>query len=90
MLYFKSLSINDVALCQRMLRFVLNFKWLVINVVALVVLYMRILHSHCAYPCPNFFDFSVAARTAFITVARNLPFSSSCRPSMVVPPGLVT
>jgi len=25
-----------------------------------------------------------------ITVARSLPFSSSCKPSIVVPPGLVT
>ena len=30
------------------------------------------------------------ARTALITVPRNLPFSNSCKPSMVVPPGLVT
>ncbi len=29
------------------------------------------------YPCPSFFDFSVAARTALITVARSRPFSSS-------------
>ena len=40
--------------------------------------------------CPSFLDFSVAARTALITVARSLPFSSSCKPSIVVPPGLVT
>ena len=40
--------------------------------------------------CPSFLDFSVAARTALITVPRILPFSNSCRPSMVVPPGLVT
>ena len=40
--------------------------------------------------CPSFLDFSVAARTALMTTPRSLPFSSSCRPSMVVPPGLVT
>ncbi len=55
-----------------------------IMMIAFVDFFILMIH------CPSFFDFSVAARTALITVARSLPFSRACRPSIVVPPGLVT
>lgn len=42
MLYFKSLAINTVDLCQKMLTSVLTFNLLIINVVDLVDLYPRI------------------------------------------------
>ena len=48
MLYFKSLAINDLVVWKRLLNSVLHFKLLVINDVALVVLYMRIYHETSA------------------------------------------
>src|SRR5437588_5694376 len=43
--------------------------------------------SSSAHPFPRLFDFTVAALTALISAARTPARSSSCNPSIVVPPG---